>query len=565
MSSAHPAAPPESPDSEHPSSVASLRVNQAILLAAATDGNQSALDGLIRITPHEEIEELLTTPPIVEGGLGCSYLHIAIESGHAGIARLILDSLREPSVVINQLTRTDNISGENVFHIACHRGGTDIVPYLMKRLPSDMHADYLASVTATNESALGLATRAGSDGIVDYLMGKLPSDSERWAAICHTNNEGITSFHQAAKYGQARLLNEYQSVCRRVGQQNAFLFLSDNEGDTVLHHAMKNAQTPDKDYRRSAKIILDLASSVNCKKSVLEILNKEGLTPLHIATQVHQSAVELLLDETDDIESYVMMPASQDGKTALHSAVDNGNIHALKALFKQLPSGQNFFKCVNAKTTDGCQSTLLQLAAEQDTGAFQFVLNSLNQNDRYKALRYEDRNGNTALLRAAIAGNWSIIKYLLEATWIQDNEYFSILTPRNDFGWSIIHLAVLQRAGDELTSAVIRLLSSLPRMQMSRYLMHADRNGNTALHLAALLHQPQSIRMMIKGLSHRDAQLLLNKTNTDGLTAAKLVGMTEAVIVKYLKPLTDYKWPQSYLSHKRSDVGYDQITQALLL
>ncbi len=259
-------------------------------------------------------------------------------------------------------------------------------------------------------------------------------------------------------------------------------------GRTALHYAVDyyayngNTQEEKADYLEVISRIIKYPG-VN-----LNLQDKQGETPLHIATRLDlQDIVIKLLAE----RSIFLLVRDNLGDTPLHSAARAGNDRMIGTL------NADFARYVGEKNDEG--KTALHLAAQ--FGHDQAVQGLLNYAGIGSLFTTGDSSGNNALHLAAQFGRTTVVSLLL-------NNDATLLNYENNSRETALHLAA-KHAHDKTVAELLRQTGIEVNKQNSQ--------GNTPLHLAA---------KSTNGTAAATVTLLLNKngidttiTNNNNLTA----------------------------------------------
>lgn len=254
------------------------------------------------------------------------------------------------------LLKAVNDQGRAPLLVACSTGSTEIVKFLLEKGASHTVHDF------ENHTALNLACwgKGGTLQIVETLLQlpeiplDIPTSGGRTALLsaCTVGN------HQVAK-----LLIEKGANCNVADGFN---------GDTALHLACWGGKSLE---------IVKLLHGIN--KTLLEVVNKEGRTPLLVASHAGcTEIVDFLLEEGADPTII-----DHDGHTALHLASwGNGGTLPIVQTLLRLPGAALDFPTVKGRTA------LLSACA---VGHYQIVKLLLENNADWSLVdRYD---GDTAL------------------------------------------------------------------------------------------------------------------------------------------------------------------------
>ena len=202
----------------------------------------------------------------------------------------------------------------------------------------------------------------------------------------HSNSPSSPSKSKdKSKYFDLVINGELKEFSNLFESRKIKINMKDKHNEGFLHYATKGLQS--NGVTEIFKYLLKYDSKVN-------LSNKSGTTPLHIASQIgNQQAVSMLIESKAS-------PAICDKKkmTPLHLACKNGNLEILKIL---LPLSN-----VNQKNEEGETSLFLGIKSESIE-----VVTYMLQNGVQPFLL--NKNESTPLHYAAKLGNLEIVKVIL--------------------------------------------------------------------------------------------------------------------------------------------------------
>jgi ankyrin repeat protein len=270
-----------------------------------------------------------------------------------------------------EMTDTD---GETALHVAAKAGHKDVVESLLNYFPDISIRD------ADGYTLLHSAVCGDKEDIVRLLLLDL-------AAHPSTKNDaGSTPLHTAVK-------NSNETIVRMLLESHAEISTSDNDGQTAL----------------------GLASSIG-DENIVRLLLQEGadvfsrdecvMGPIHLATvNRHEKIVRMLLEShTVDTGNVINQQTSISHFTPLHLASQDGDTEIVRLLLERK---------ANANIPDFSNSTALSIAAEE---GHEYIVELLLSCQHFPVdINIRDNHGDTALHRAAYAGNDNIVIKLLKA------------------------------------------------------------------------------------------------------------------------------------------------------
>ena len=293
------------------------------------------------------------------------------------------------------------------------------------------------------------------------------------------DNRGDLVLHKAAVNGRFKTLSTVISFTPDKNKQNA-------EGDTALHQAVKNSKTE--------------AVSLLAPLSDLNITNRSGDRPLDIAIRQDTRDIALILIQNgasgdfEDVFGNLHLHTAaakgrstivsalitvttdknkqnQDGDTALHQAVEQGQTEAVRLLAPLID--------LTIRNNKG--ETIADLAFKQKIQDIRNILIRDFDVLRNLALKGEDvnkiyRDGCTAIFYTAQAGNYNTTKILLEQGADIDRQ--------NDSGDTPLHVAA-----EEGHVGIINLLIEFNPLQGK-----VNKNGETPFDKAFAKNQDEASR-----------------------------------------------------------------------
>jgi ankyrin repeat protein len=246
-----------------------------------------------------------------------------------------------------------------------------------------------SSESSTHDYSGSVAYNAYSGNVkmLKQVLKSIPS-SQLVQVINSQDEYGMTPLFWASYAGQVDCVNELISV----GGKSLNLKLTSKFGETALHAAC---------YHGHANVVTALLEA-GAKYSVQQ---RDGLTPLHIASYQGSIPTLLALLDIPDGGEDLLGSVDKDGMTPLHHAVLNGKVEALTLLIERCDSlGEPMF------IRDGSGMSPLHWAAGlNDVDCVRELLKQSNAKD----VNLRDHSGETALHMAVRNGNMEITRELL--------------------------------------------------------------------------------------------------------------------------------------------------------
>lgn len=541
---------------------------QSILSAAIIDGDTELLQNFLSDLEPGRCRDLLRARIAHRDGSSCLQLAIEGDDNETEIfktLRLHMDKEMKKEVAMI----TDNF-GDNALHCACQQGKLLFLQQLLANFTSKERLTILVSKNSAGLNCLIMAARLNREEIFNFLLKQLSSDPDmlRQAVFEETTTKiQKTVGHAlvcAADEMSLDLLRTLAECMWNINSLKEFLFQNDRHS-TLLHTLLSvPCDTEERELCIMAKCVLvmqlaDLDEVTEeliwcCRKytdynTALSCLAGQPQTK-GVLCNYFLKQVELNLPEDKSFLDYIIMKDQTFGENALHKAARTNNTIVLHALIQRIPTKLHM-QYILMRNDSG--STPLHLAAYNPNtmGVFRRILKYFDLNQRHQLILDTDREGNTPILIAFITGNLDIVNCLLKEEWVPKRMIFPLMCARNNVGWTIIHLSCIRLAGDELLDSVLNFMSYLPGIKLSPLILHVDDNGNTALHLAALLYRPAVVKALLHHLKSHERRSYLLRRNKDGLVASQLCEMPDEIVVKYLEPLKNQDWSEDDLIYKR--------------
>jgi cytohesin len=299
-----------------------------------------------------------------KGGQTKTALHHAAAGGHFDVVAYLL--CKEARVGIKDFI------GRTPLMLACEQAPLEVVQILL--VVGGGQGQGLDATDNQGETALHRAARGGNKEVVPLLLRKgLQAGS--------TNREGGTPLMLACEEGHRQVVQMLLEATQGEGVDE-----QDLDGMTALHYAAKGG---DKDV---AAFLLSKGAQANTR-------DEAGSTALMVACETgNLEVVEMLFDAT---QGQGLEEQDNDGCTALHKAAIGG--HNEVAAFLLSKGADTSSRDVFGRTpflfacwAAGLELVQMVLAATEGQG-----------------LEERDRDGETALHNAAIAGTKELVAFLL--------------------------------------------------------------------------------------------------------------------------------------------------------
>ena len=240
----------------------------------------------------------------------------------------------------------------------------------------------------------------------------------------------------------------------------------------------------------------------------------------------------------------------------LNAAAWTSNIEILDSIVNLIPASDRL-KPFTEKTGKACATPLHIAAVDEYTfKIFCHILDYFKVRDRKQLLMVETRVGNNPILSAYMS-RYSYVQAinfcLYKGTWVPKRKLHHIIAGTNKYGWTLLHLACIRRTIEDCFASALKLFKSAPGLKISKIAQQADKNGNTVLHYAALLHHPDVIALLMGAIKSRNRKALLRAKNNNGLIPSDLCSIGENLLIRYLEPFDDVGWTEYEIRETRSE------------
>lgn len=367
-SAAHPVVAPEAPRSNRPPSPYAGAIRRRLVADYAIAQREFTWElvilGYAVQTSATDFLSLIRTAP---GGI----------HGRDGDGRTLVEAaVREPVPMTEDLLQKLRWIGAD-FTLADENGNTLLHRLVMAQNTAAVERllDCDVDVNASNQHTLASISRYAKDPHAAHQAMQRPN--WYWG-----QDDNATSLHLAGAFGNPALI-------RLLAERGAQVDSRNRDRLTPLHWALLFSDEPE-----NVRALLEAGANVNGPAAA-------RCPPLHPAAMSSNNAamIPLLIEHGADIDA-----KDENGQNAVHKATFNAeNLHILSKLLAQ---GAN----PHALDNDGLGAAELAVFnARAQTSAILKLLNNAGVD-----LALPDRNGNTMLHRAAMYGNETAVRALLE-------------------------------------------------------------------------------------------------------------------------------------------------------
>ena len=289
----------------------------------------------------------------------------------------------------------------------------------------------------------------------------------------------------------------------------------------VLHHAVKE---------RDLNMVLQL---ILCKPALIDVVNKNGNTPLQLAIQMKfsQAVVAMIVHKPTSIHQI-----NKSGETLLHLAVASGKFSILSCL---LP-----FCSPPLLTKQHVSNKRTPLAMAVDKGLPDMVRMLVRANPA--AVDIPDHDGFTPAFDAALSKNYDILMDLLEVCpqTIDGKDH-------RETNLNLLHVANDVRIAK-------RLLALKPNL-----IHETTKNDNCVLHCAISRMNTDLLQFYLT--LKPDLLLHKNKSNISPLHMASYIGFREAVntILQFKPDLIDTDQDKNTVLHAAVKAGDARVIETV--
>ncbi|XP_043714896.1 protein ACCELERATED CELL DEATH 6-like [Telopea speciosissima] len=324
------------------------------------------------------------------------------------------------SMMETQLLQQVSPQGNTVAHMAASLGHNSILELLLQRCPT-----LLFKPNSKGNTPLHVAETAGRLSIVKFLLDCNSKDIERGDEANNQeqylrmqNTIGNTVLHEAME-------NNHEDVARTLVTADPVLsHLVNKEGKSpaylaaeaghlqLLEHMLGLLVDSDDpgDWRRSGKTLLHVAIIkkhreimkivLKFKPQLIQLRDAQKRTPLHYAARLNfWDGLNVLLD----MDTSAVYQSDDKGFFPIHVAAREGHTKILQLLIKRCPGSWELL-------TEQEQENALHVAAK--SGKVEMVGYILKNPMLEKLLNEKEKDGNTPLHLAAMAGHYKVVHVL---------------------------------------------------------------------------------------------------------------------------------------------------------
>jgi ankyrin len=301
-------------------------------------------------------------------------LHEATWKGHLHIVKYLVEKRADIGI--------KDYEGSNALHMACRRGHFGIVKFLLEQKGSKLNSPDKRGNTALHLAVIGCGLENGI-----YKDEKKKNDFEinlfKKKRICLMDKR--TTVKADTKEAHSNCHQRYLDIAKELIEKRAEVNMKNKNGASPLHLAVMEG------HLDLTKVLLDAGARVK---------DKEKNNAIHLATSTGQSEILKLVINKNKSK---LNDQNADKNTPLHLALNLGNIDIIRIL---IDNGAN----INIKDNEG--NTAVQLAIKN--GLEEIIILFLQSDICKIDNKNKDDKGNTVLHLAIKENKDNIAKLLIE-------------------------------------------------------------------------------------------------------------------------------------------------------
>ncbi|KAF6034198.1 hypothetical protein EB796_007494 [Bugula neritina] len=337
-----------------------------------------------------------------------------------------VDKFKETLTSLSAEDRLEVLCMQNeITDQAAERGHAETVKCILDSVPAADLYQLLSMQKRDGNTAVHSAAERGDTETVKCILDSVPA-ADLYKLLTIQDRNGKSAVHRAAEGGHTEIV---KCILDSVPAADLYKLLSiqDMFGYTAVHRAAGRGHT------ETVKCILDSVPAADLYK-LLSIQNKFGDTAVHSAAgRGHTETVKCILDSVPAADLYKLLSIhNMFGYTAVHRAAEGGHTETVKCILNSVPAADLY--------------RLLIIRKEND---------SLPAADLYKLLSRHNRNGDTAVHKAAERGHTETMKYILDS--VPATDLIDLLTLQNNAGKAVIHIITFNGQSELIKSLVERM------------------------------------------------------------------------------------------------------------
>ncbi|CAH1255376.1 TRPA1 [Branchiostoma lanceolatum] len=377
--------------------------------------------------------------PCLRCDRGSTSIHMAAMKACSGTLEYLMELAEEKGYKREMLLSFKNKQDQMPLHAAVNGGNKEAVVRLIR---------IGARIDAKQDDESTPMHLASSQGALDIIKLMMESADKNRQTIHLRDVQQMTPLHKAAMF-------DHTGTVEYLLEEGADLNCTDSEERSPLLLAASRGAW------KTVKVLLSRGADANLRDLNsrnflhLAILGGGGVATFH--GELGTGSLRDLLDEKDEF-----------GCTPLHYASEQGHLKSIELLLQQGAS---------AKVKNNEKQSALHFAAKY--GRLNTVRSLLNSPQGPNIINDPDGLGDTALHMASANGHTAVVKFLLQK---------GAFIHKCQGGRTALHRAAI--GGHTQTMRV--LLSTHAHL-----LNQTDKEGNTALHLAAMESKPATVLFLM--------------------------------------------------------------------